>query len=445
MKKRILAFLLLVCSVFCLAACDLFGSKDEKIDYASQATLDMSSSTLKEEVTVVNYVDGDTTHFKVPASMASLVNTNLLKTRYVAVNTPESTGKIEEWGKKAANYTKNALKNASSIIIESDSTKWEIDSTGERFLVWVLYKPQGESVYRNLNLELLQEGLAWGSKASETKYGDLAVKAISQANELGLHIHGPEGKDPDYYYGAAKEVNLKELRLNITDYVGDRVAFEGLVTQYDSQGVYVEEYDTETAMYYGIYVYYGFFLDADGEDVLTEGNRVRVVGVVSYWESGNSYQVSDLEYDIFNPTNPENIQLLSEGNAIPNTETTAEKFLSTTTVTVLNEDGEEVSENRKYAEVAVNTSISMKNLQVVSAYTTNNGGTNDGAITLTCTVDGKTVIVRTGKLYYDNKPDNGLVPQSDFVGKTIDVVGIIDSYDGEYQIKVFAYTDITIH
>ncbi len=445
MKKKFLAFLLLICSVFCLVSCDFFGSKPEKIDYASQVSLDTHSSSLKEEVTLVNHVDGDTSHFKVPASMANLVKTNLLKARYAAVNTPESTGKIEEWGKKASNYTKNALTTASSIVIESDGAEWEVDSTGERFLVWVWYKPEGGTEYKNLNLELLQEGLAWGSKANSSRYGELAVKAISQASELGLHVHGPTGQDPDFYYGAAKEVNLKELRLNIKDYTGMRVSFEGLVTQYSSNGVYVEEYDTETDMYYGIYVYYGFDLGSDGEDALSEGNHVRVVGEVSYYETGNSYQVCDLEYDIFEPDNPENLQLISEGNPVANTVTTAEKFLSKISVTVLDEEGEEVSEERKYADVAINTSISMKNLKVEKAYTTDNDGNNDGAMTLTCTVDGKTVTVRTMKLYHGDKPANGLVTQDELVGKTIDVVGIIDSYNGEYQIKVFAFSDITIH
>ncbi|MBR1974951.1 MAG: thermonuclease family protein [Clostridia bacterium] len=437
MKKRILSFLLIIGMILGVTAgCD---KKEEKaIDYAAQVKLDMSSNSIKEEVTVSAYIDGDTTHFKVPTS---IVDTGVLKARYLAVNTPESTGKIEEWGKKASNFTKEHLKNATSIIIETDGTEWAVDSTGERYLVWVWYKTAEMSDYRCLNLELLQEGLAVGSKASSTRYGDIAVKAIDQANRLKLHVHSDES-DPDFYYGAAQEIELKELRLNIANYNGARVAFEGVVAQYDNQGVYVEEYDLETDMYYGIYVYYGFFLSNEGEDVLLEGNRVRVVGVVSYWETGMTYQISDLDYDPFEPDDPENIQLLSEGHAAANPETSAETFLGKTTVTIIDEEGEEQSETRDYAEVAINSSISMKNLYVSKAYTTNNGGNNDGAITLTCTVDGKTVVVRTTKLYNE---DMSLVTQDRYLGKTIDVVGIIDSFDGEYQIKVFDVNDIVIH
>ena len=84
----------------------------------------------------------------------------MLKARYLAVNTPESTGKIEEWGKAASRFTREKLENAEEIWIESDDTAWNLDSTGARFLVWVWYRPQGEQDFRNLNIELLQEGLA---------------------------------------------------------------------------------------------------------------------------------------------------------------------------------------------------------------------------------------------------------------------------------------------
>ncbi|MBR3436971.1 MAG: hypothetical protein IKG97_04370, partial [Lachnospiraceae bacterium] len=67
----------------------------EKIDYAGQLKLDMDSETRKIEVTVRQYVDGDTTHFDVPEDISE---TGVLKARYLGVNTPESTGTIEKWG-----------------------------------------------------------------------------------------------------------------------------------------------------------------------------------------------------------------------------------------------------------------------------------------------------------------------------------------------------------
>lgn len=444
MKKRILAFITTICSLFSVVITASACAPEELqfVDYAAQVSLDMNSDTVKQSVTVEAHIDGDTTHFNVPTSVNPR---GILKARYLAVNTPESTGKIEEWGKKAANYTKTQLKNATQIIIESDDENWNPDSTGERYLVWVWYKSSETDVYHNLNLELLQQGLAVGSKAASTRYGDQAVKAIDQANRFKLHVHSTE-PDPDFYYGAAQEINLKELRLNIADYVGARVAFTGNVSQYDNQGVYVEEYDEETQLYYGIYVYYGFFLNAEGEDVLSAGNRVRVVGVVSYWETGQNYQISDVEYDEWEPDNPENLQLISQNNPIAYTEITASQFLGKVTIPVTNEDGEEVALEDYFASFSIHTSVSLRNLYVQSVYTTANDGNNDGAMTLTCIVDGKTITIRTTKLYRKNESGQlVLVTEEEYKNKTIDVVGVIDTYNGTYQIKVFSPESITVH
>ena len=78
----------------------------EVVDYAGSIKLDMDTSTAKAEVTVKSYVDGDTTHFNCDPKVNP---EGVLKIRYLAVNTPESTGKIEEWGKKASNFTKGKL------------------------------------------------------------------------------------------------------------------------------------------------------------------------------------------------------------------------------------------------------------------------------------------------------------------------------------------------
>ncbi len=445
MRKKFLSFILLIGVIF---SSILFGAcgKDKEVDYAAKVKLDLSSSTtLKQEVTVLTYIDGDTTHFKVPTSIES---TGKLKARYLAVNTPESTGKIEVWGKKASKYTRSKLEAASekggSIVIESDSNKWEVDSTGERYLVWVWYKTPEMSDYRCLNIELLQEGLAVGSSTSDTRYGEVCMNAISQANSFKKHVHNPDEKDPDFFYGEAIPVTLKELRFNLDEYNGQKVSFEGVVTQYSNNGFYIEDYDNideDTGTYYGMYVYYGFFLDSYGIELLQEGNRMRIVGSVQYYEAGDTYQISDLRYNVYKPKDPNGIQLISENNAIKHKLTTAEIFTSKVDV-IVTEDGEEVSKELPYAQVALNTTISMNGLTVNDIYTTNSGD-NEGAMTLTCTVDGKTVTVRTMKIYQAD--GTTLVTKADLLHKTIDVKGVVDVFDGEYQIKVFAFDDIVVH
>ena len=89
----------------------------------------------------------------------------------------------------------------------------------------------------------------------------------------------------------------------------------------------------------------------------------------------------------------------------------------------------------------LSSSISMENLTITSIYTTNNGGSSDGAMTFTCTSNGVTVKVRTERI----KDENGdLLTADDFRGKTINVKGVVDYFSGEYQIKVFNAKYITI-
>jgi DNA/RNA endonuclease YhcR with UshA esterase domain len=102
---------------------------------------------------------------------------------------------------------------------------------------------------------------------------------------------------------------------------------------------------------------------------------------------------------------------------------------------------EEESVTMPYGEYVMGTSVEMQDLTVVDAYTTNNGGSSDGAMTLTCEANGVTVTVRTAVLLDEN---NERITADAYLGKTIDVRGIVDLYDGSCQIKVFAANNITI-
>lgn len=441
-----LALVLISCAALGLVSCkddDEENNKTQKqqhVDYAASVTLDMNSDTFKREVTVYAYIDGDTTHFNVPESIRP---GGVLKARYLAVNTPESTGKIEEWGKTASEFTKSKLKSATSIIVESEDANLNADSTGSRFMLWVWYKPEGSDTYRNLNIELLQEGLAIASNAAASRYGDTCVKAIDQAKNEKLHIYSGE-LDPNFPYGAATELTLKELRCSLAEYGNDspynnaKVAFEGVVTKESNNSVYVEEYDAETDLYYGMTVYYGYSLKGAGREVLSIGNRVRIVGSVQYYEQGDSYQVSGIEYSAMRPNDPNNIQKLGEGFSPAYSKITADQLLNGKVTLTIGD----ANKNYSYADLAIYTSVEMTDLRVKSIYTTTKDeSTSNGAMTLTCEVDGKTVTVRTIVLLDDT---GTLVTASYFEGQTITVRGVIDCFDGEYQIKLFSLDDVTI-
>ena len=419
----------------------------EETDYVSALTLDFASETLKQEVTVKTFVDGDTTHFypvkdsKVTGYYDFAESDGYVKARYLAVNTPESTGKIEEWGKAASRYTRSRLESAESIVIESDDDKWNLDSTGSRVLLWVWYIPEGESAYRNLNIELLQNGYAIGSATGSNRYGTTGLAALNQAKALKLHVWSDE-PDPDFYYGDAIPVTLKELRCNLADYAGVKVSFEGIVTCEYSQTVYLEEYDEDTGLYFGMTVYYGFGASSDVLSALTVGNRARVVGTVQYYEAGGTYQVSGLTYKFMNPDDPTNTVKIGDGYEPGFAQVDPNTFVNgSVTVHLESEEGEKAV-TLPYYEAAMSSTISMDGLKVKSVYTTATGGSSDGAMTLTCQAsDGTIVTVRTAVLY----DESGRMIEADaYTGKTVNVRGIVAIFDGNCQIYCYRPAHITV-
>ena len=445
MKKTYRLFALVFAALMLLTACTPAGNSGDSTtggtseihDYAAEVKLvEGSTATAKQKVTVKTYIDGDTTHFNVPESVSP---TGVLKARYLAINTPESTGKIEEYGKTASNFTKEKLMSASSIIVESDDANWNLDSTGGRYLVWVWYRTSEDAEYRNLNIELLQNGLAIASSSANNRYGSICMAAIAQAKALKLNIQSGK-RDPDFYYGDAVELTLKELRCNAEKYNGTKVAFEGVITKNNNSGVYIESYDSETDRYYGIYVYYGYGLSGEGLDILSVGNLSRIVGSVQYYEAGGTYQVSGLTYRVMKPDDPSNIKKIEDGHEGAYREINAADFAAGM---VKFADAEGAEREYRSAEFMMDTTVTARGLTVTSAYTTTSeSSSQQGAMTLTCIAsDGTGVTVRTAVLY---DAAGKLIGADEYKGKTLDVRGIVDLYDGKYQIRVFSADDITI-
>ena len=337
----------------------------------------------------------------------------------------------------ASEFTKEKLSAATSIIIESDNSHWNMDSTSERYLVWVWYKTGESEDYKNLNIELLQNGLAIANSSANNRYGETCMAAIAQAKQQKLNIYSGQ-KDPNFYYGEAIELTLKELRTNVEDYNGLKVAFNGIITKNSNNSVYLEAYDAETDKYYGISVYYGYGLSGDGLEILTVGNEARIVGTVQYYETGGTYQVAGLAYRQMKPDDPGNIQKLSDGHTPAYVLTEADTFVNGKVII----EEEEGSKEFSYAELAMSTSVEMKNLKVTNIYTTSDEASSSyGAMTLQCEANGIPVTVRTEVLFDANKK---LVTEEAYKNKTIDVKGIVDYFNGEYQIKVFSVNDIVV-
>ena len=387
----------------------------EPVDYAVSIQPDPSSDTLKTQVSIGNFIDGDTTHFL--ASSADFPDGGYFSGRFLAVNTPECTGKIEEYGKKAAAFTKERLENAEKILAESDDGHWNRDSNGTRYLVWVWYLPKGETSYRCLNVELLQNGLAKPHSAGQTRYGDVCTAAVAQARALGLNLWSGQ-KDPDYWYGNALEVTLRELRLHPGEYDGKKVACSGVITMNSNNCVYMEAYDPETGLYYGLPVYYGYNLSGGGMEILHVGNEVRVVGTLQYYEAGEAWQISGISYRMMKPDDPGNIQKISEGNE-PACTPVSIRELTHGSVPVSTDD---MQGEAARGEIALACSVSLDNVTVAASYG------YDGGTTLICAAEGDSITVRTS--------DEGPTAR-ELTGKTVSVRGVVFRTEGEYWIKAF--------
>ena len=141
----------------------------------------------KYEVTLYKCVDGDTAWFD--------INGEKIKTRFLAINTPESTNKIEAYGKEASEFTCKELTQAKKIEIEYDDNATKTDKYNID-LVWVY-------VDGNLLQEkLIESGLA------EVKYiygkykyvDDLkSLEKTAKENKIGIWSNSSENIETSKY------------------------------------------------------------------------------------------------------------------------------------------------------------------------------------------------------------------------------------------------------
>ena len=294
--------------------------------------------------------------------------------------------------------------------------------------------------------------MARGSSTANNRYGEKANLALMQAQRAKLYVFSGE-KDPDFYYGSAIPLSLKQLRCYASEYNTKKVVVTGTVVAQFNNSVYIEEYDVETGMNFGMPVFYGY---TSGKllEILSYGNRVKVVGTLSAFQG--SYQISGVApYDPFDPDHEDNCQIIEKDKSPAYVETEAKEIVSgNLDIRFIKEvpDGEPVVDTVKieYGEAVTSTTVMVKDLKVTKAYTTNNGGKNDGAISLTCQApDGTVITVRTEVL----KENGVIVTQDRYVGKTITVKGLIERYvpnadkpdNYQYQIKCYQVEQIIIH
>ena len=130
------------------------------------------------QVTLNKCVDGDTAWFN--------LNKEKTKFRFLALDTPESTNKIEPYGKEASKYTCDILTNAQIIEIEYDKNSNKTDKYG-RNLAWIFIDG------KLLQSSIIENGLGEVDYLyGDYKYTDILKEKQNEAKENKLNIWSEE-------------------------------------------------------------------------------------------------------------------------------------------------------------------------------------------------------------------------------------------------------------
>jgi len=291
-------------------------------DYVSQVhlALDYTGKDFLTDgigkVTLKENVDGDTTHFYGLNSDGSTNYSETIKSRYLCINTPESTGQIQPWGKAASLFTDSQIDAAKTIVISSDSLTYgaaKADSTGERYLSYVWVSDQENAALSDLkllNLLIVQSGYSATQAATDTIYESYfyAADAEAQCNKL---VVWSGVQDPGYIYTTGVSTTLQLICLgeiydetagdyvayDWTDSTHNKVAFDCYVALATSGNAYVYmDYpdlgNPAKTVRYGMYIFAGY---RNITPLTHVGWKLNVVGNVTTF-NGN-LQITNVAYN----------------------------------------------------------------------------------------------------------------------------------------------------
>jgi len=213
------------------------------------------------EVRLSQNVDGDTAHFVDNSSGKRFT------ARFLCINTPESTGRIEPWGKEASKFVADILSNAAVIVLEAEKIGFpaELDTTGGRYLAYVWYKISAEAKFRLLNLEIVEQCYSnFTGVAGDSKYGEDFDLAARKSYDTKRRKFGEA--DPNFdYSNEVKEITIAELRNNFNEYSsGTKLKITARIMRMIGDNLYVEDLSetwNETRKVYetaGIYMFSGY-------------------------------------------------------------------------------------------------------------------------------------------------------------------------------------------
>lgn len=274
------------------------------------------------EVTLTQNVDGDTAHFKSSSG-------RIFTARFLGINTPESTGRIDAWGKAASKFTSETLTKASengSIVLESEviGSSAVLDATNTRYLAYVWYRFNDTDDFRLLNLEIVENCYSTFT-GGDLKYINSFNSAHLKSYNIGKRVYGEN--DPTYDYSRKViEVTIAEIKNNFDLYSGgSKLKITARVMRLSGDNLYLEDlnetFNEETNKYElaSIYMFSGY----------GSGLSILEVGTVISLEC----QVVDNEIYGRQLTYPKNVRIVEnpdgsevEIQTIPTDVTTLEKY-----------------------------------------------------------------------------------------------------------------------
>ena len=378
--------LIITVLLFALTACNDNGGKTPD-DEQKELTTEYTDATVIDftyegknyltdrvgEVTLVKCTDGDTARFRSGSSEFAV--------RFLGIDTPESTYRIDPWGKSASTYTCDKLTNATTIVLEAGS---EMQDGYGRYLAWVWYDG------RLLNLELVEQAYSNAKGTSGTKYENVIYDAELAAQATDKRIWGEI--DPTYDYSLeGAPITVGELITNMDNYIGRKIEITGTV----AYEVGISPYLVDESGY-GIYVYI-----QENSYKIEPGNKITITGLdLTFYpdqETGSPQLVGVYK---------RNVELISEGNEV----------------------APRVIEVADIAAIDLGSFVKVEGVTVVEVYKS----PNTGDYTITC----EDSLGNEIGLHISSSVEQSEIDALLSVGSVVDVAGGLSRYNEQYQLEM---------
>ena len=424
-----------------------YTTKDEarlKLDYTGRSFLKDGVS----QVDLKTSIDGDTAHF------TEVGGSETIKCRFYGIDTPESTGKVQPWGKAASNFTKEKLTNASkngTIVISVPGDEYCVpshDSTGTRYLALIWINETTKNAAYNdlilLNLLLVQNGYSEVKNANEMERLEPSFRsAWQQAKDFELNMFSGK-EDPLFNYGDYESVSLLDMKIELENqikaekegkeyknkYDGMNVKVVGTVVGFANKILYIQNYYSkenggryEYGEYAGINIFCG--MSSLNSKFTKKNTYLQICGVASDSENFG-FQISGVTFKAYNPGENDAQVLISP-------EDNTDEFM-------MHEFDKKLSEINSESYEFVNSPINFdENVVVTGGYTSDSDST-----TLYVEKEDGTKIDFNVFVSFIYKPDSTnpslqWISYEEFVGHTFKLSGVCSLHkttSGNYQIQI---------